>query len=137
MILGDEVTSALVELRAQAESRMRDSCTIRGPDGEGAWDEASGSYVPAAGSVLYQGVCRVQRPDLAQREVVAGDASWSLLSAVVSIPVSVGDVPVGSVVTVDAAEDASLVGRMFSVESGHAQSQATARRLRCVEVTRG
>ena len=138
MNLGDDIAAALPELRAQAESMMRDSCTIRAPGTAGAWDEATGTYAVVPGVVLYAGHARVRRPNTAEREATAGEADWTVLGAVVSIPVGVDtDVPVKAVVTVDHCEhDPALTSRVFTVVGPHSQSHGTARRLRCVEVTR-
>lgn len=117
---------------------MRDECAITRPSA-GEWNEASGTYVPAGEPVtLYSGPCRVRRPDLAEREALAGDADWTLTGAVVSIPVDgTTDSLLGATVTVVGCEmDPTLTGREFTVLAPHAQSQATARRLRCVEVAR-
>ncbi len=124
--------------RLAALRLMRDECTITRPgDGE-TWDDATGGYIPGAPVTLYAGPCRVRRPDLAEREALAGDADWTVTGAVVSIPVDgTTDDLLGATVTVVGCEmDPTLTGREFTVRAPHAQSQATARRLRCVEVAR-
>ena len=138
MSLGAEIAAALPELRAQAESMMTDGVTIRAASTRGAWDAVTATYATVPGAVLYSGPGRVRRPNVAEREVYAGDAEFVLSGAVVSIPVGVGtDVPPRSVVTVDGCvRDPDLTGRVFAVSAGHAQSQGTARRFRCMEVAR-
>lgn len=138
MDLGADIAAALPELRDQAVSMMRDFCTITRPSA-GEWDEASGIYVPPGAPVtLYSGPCRVRRPNVAEREALAGDADWTLTGAVVSIPVDkTTDDLLGATVHVEHCEmDLALTGRDLKVTGPHAQSQATARRLRCVEVAR-
>ncbi|HQN97776.1 MAG TPA: DUF6093 family protein [Thermoanaerobaculales bacterium] len=137
MSLGADIAAALPELRRQAESMMRDTCTITRP-GAQTWDDAAGAYTGGAPVQLYAGPCRVRRPNLAEREALAGDADWTLAGAVVSIPVDgTTDDLLGATVTVVGCEmDPTLTGREFTVRAPHAQSQATARRLRCVEVAR-
>ncbi|MBP8838799.1 MAG: hypothetical protein KBG78_08210 [Dermatophilaceae bacterium] len=138
MDLGADIAAALPELRDQAVSMMRDFCTITRPSA-GEWDEASGTYVPPGAPVpLYSGPCRVRRPNVAEREALAGDADWTLTGAVLSIPVDgTTDDLLGATVHVVGCEmDPSLIGRDLKVTGPHAQSQATARRLRCVEVAR-
>ena len=138
MDLGADIAAALPELRDQAVSMMRDFCTITRPSA-GEWDEASGIYVPPGAPVtLYSGPCRVRRPNLAEREALAGDADWTLTGAVLSIPVDgTTDDLLGATVHVEHCEmDPALTGRDLKVTGPHAQSQATARRLRCVEVAR-
>ena len=137
MSLGADIAAALPELRRQAESMMRDECTITRP-GAQTWDDATGGYIPGAPVALYSGPCRVRRPNLAEREALAGDADWTLAGAVVSIPVDgTTDDLLGATVHVEHCEmDPALTGRDLKVTGPHAQSQATARRLRCVEVAR-
>lgn len=120
-----------------AEATMTDSCTINAAEGARVYDPGTDSYVNAAGAQRYSGKCRVrmpnvmgeQTPQFAGREV-------TLQFAVVSVPVSVSGVQVNDVVTITASEDAELVGRTYTVVGLHHQSHATARRLRCEEVTR-
>ena len=134
--LGADIAAALPELRRQAESMMRDTCTITRP-GAQTWDDAAGAYTTGGAPVqLYAGPCRVRRPNLAEREALAGDADWTLAGAVVSIPVDgTTDDLLGATVHVVGCEmDPALTGRDLTVTGS--QSQATARRLRCVEVAR-
>ena len=138
MSLGAAVVGALPGMRAEAESMMRDSCAITRPGGGETWDDATGGYLPGSTVILYSGRCRVRRPNVAEREALAGDADWTLMGAVVSIPVGgTTDDLLGATVRVVACEmDPALAGRDLVVVAPHAQSQATARRLRCVEVAR-
>ena len=137
MSLGADIAAALPELRRQAESMMRDECTITRP-GAQTWDDATGAYVGGTLTRLYAGPCRIRRPNVAEREAAAGDADWTLAGAVVSIPVDgTTDDLLGATVHVEHCEmDPALTGRDLKVTGPHAQSQATARRLRCVEVAR-
>lgn len=138
MDLGADIAAALPELRDQAVSMMRDTCTITRP-GAGEWDEASGIYVtPGAPVTLYSGPCRVRRPNVAEREALAGDADWTLMGAILSIPVDgTPNDMLGANVHMDhCAGDPALTGRDLKVTGPHSQTDATARRLRCVEVAR-
>lgn len=137
MDLGADIAAALPELRRQAESMMRDRCIITRP-GAQTWDDATGTHLPGSTSTAYAGPCRVRRPNVAERDAVAGDADWTVTGVVVSIPVDgTTDDLLDATVTIVACEmDPSLTGRVFTVLAPHAQSQADARRLRCVEVAR-
>ena len=137
MNLGADIAAALPQLRRQAESMMRDECTITRA-GTQTWDDAVGVYTGGTPTLLYAGPCRVRRPNVAEREAAAGEADWTLTGAVVSIPVDgTTDDLLGATVTVVGCEmDPTLTGREFTVLAPHSQSQATARRLRCVEVAR-
>jgi len=132
-----DVTWAVDMGRDAALARMRDECTITRP-GAQTWDDAAGAYTGGTPARLYAGPCRIRRPNVAEREAAAGDADWTVTGAVVSIPVDgTTDDLLGATVTVVGCEmDPSLTGRVFTVLAPHAQSQATARRLRCVEVAR-
>lgn len=123
--------------RLAALRLMRDECTITRP-GAQTWDDATGAYVGGTPTRLYAGPCRVRRPNVSEREAAAGEADWTLTGAVVSIPVDgTADDLLGATLTVVGCEmDPSLTDREFTVLAPHAQSQATARRLRCVEVAR-
>ncbi|MBP6997868.1 MAG: hypothetical protein KBB39_17165 [Phycicoccus sp.] len=123
--------------RLAAVSLMRDECTITRP-GAQTWDDAAGAYVGGTPTRLYAGPCRVRRPNVSEREASAGEADWTVTGAVVSIPVDgTTDDLLGATVTIVGCEmDPTLTGRVFTVLAPHAQSQATARRLRCVEVAR-
>ena len=137
MNLGADIAAALPQLRRQAESMMRDECTITRA-GTQTWDDAVGVCTGGTPTLLYAGPCRVRRPNVAEREAAAGEADWTVTGAVVSIPVDgTTDDLLGATVTVVGCEmDPSLTGRVFTVLAPHAQSQADARRLRCVEVAR-
>lgn len=132
-----DVTWAVDMGRDAALARMRDECTITRP-GAQTWDDAAGAYTGGTPARLYAGPCRIRRPNVAEREAAAGDADWTVTGAVVSIPVDgTTDDLLGATVTVVGCEmDPTLTGREFTVRAPHAQSQATARRLRCVEVAR-
>ena len=137
MNLGADIAAALPQLRRQAESMMRDECTITRA-GTQTWDDAAGVYTGGTPTLLYAGPCRVRRPNVAEREAAAGEADWTLTGAVVSIPVDgTTDDLLDATVTIVACEmDPTLTGRVFTVLAPRAQSQAIARRLRCVEVAR-
>ena len=123
--------------RLAAVSLMRDECTITRP-GAQTWDDAAGAYVGGTPTRLYAGPCRVRRPNVSEREASAGEADWTVTGAVVSIPVdgTTDDLLCATVTIVGCEMDPTLTGRVFTVLAPHAQSQATARRLRCVEVAR-
>ena len=143
MTLGDDLAAALPELRAHAESMMRDSCVITDGTGEPTWDEASGSWIPASGGgTLYEGKCRVTMQDLQPGSAEAGDANYVVSRPRVDLPASSpGPFPAGAVVTftaVGSLSDPALLSSVFKVvQETSKKSFATARRLACVEVLRG
>lgn len=129
MSLGRDVARALVELRVQAESLMRDSCVITGPGGTPVWNDSTGQYETPDGSTVYEGACRLRMPRTAGTRTESGDASWAVDDGVLSLPVD-GSEAVGSghvaVVTLGNDPMASVT---VTVQSMHVQTDSTARRL--------
>lgn len=132
MSLGYDIAQALPGLRTQAESRMRDACTIVDPVGTQVWNPDTLQYdvVPAT---IYTGKCRVR---LAGTQASQGEQAGQLFveqGATLSLPFSEPtSAAVGKdhVVTVTAsATDADLVGVKFTVTAAPHQSDATARRF--------
>ena len=136
-MIGNDVAVALQELRAQAESLMVDTCIITAGGGTPTWDDANGQWNAPAATTVYEGKCRVQVPNVAENEADAGERAWTVQSALVNLPVSGSEsVQVGHTVTITSASlDGALSGRVYTVTADHSKSFATARRLRCEEVT--
>lgn len=139
LVIGDDLAAALPDLRAQAESMMRDTVKASAP-GEGQrWDEALEQYVPVEGAVLYVGQARFRKPGAQDRETVVGGAEWSESDLVLSIPMSAPALPRGSVVectAVAATSDPALAGQRWTVMGPLSQATfATARRLRISAVS--
>ncbi len=137
--LGEDIAEALVELRAQAESMMQDSCKIESPDAGAGWDDASGAYLPQGWAVAYSGKCRVQTSNTEGSEPVVGGVEWQVGDVVVSIPVAfpLGN-PDGYRVTITGIgpmSDPDLLETPFTVVAPvSVKSYATARRLHCQAV---
>lgn len=136
VMLGAEINAALGQLRQHAESMMADTCIITIP-GASTWDEASKTYATTPVQV-YAGPCRVRLPDATPRETDSGDAAWTLMRVIVSVPVDgTSAVPVGALVTITACCLDDVADRTYRVVGTHAQTHSTARRLRCEAVSRG
>lgn len=124
--------------RAAAESLMVDACTITAAGADGGFDDTTGQYgTSTAGAASYAGKCRVQVPNVVERSANAGERDWTLQAAIISVPIVGSEgVKVGHKVTIDAAtSDSALQGRIYTVVAEHHKTFATARRLRCEEVT--
>ena len=137
MSLGDDLAAALPVLRAEAESMMRDACTVsRASDAPPVFNDETGLYEPATGSTVYSGRCQVQLVDVLPQVAVSGEADVSSQRAIVKLPVDGSEgVKIGDVVVITAATlDADLLGRSYVVRGLHHKSFATARRLQCEEV---
>lgn len=137
-MLVDAIRAELPGMRAQAEALMVDSCTITQP-GSGApvFDENTGKYVDPAPVTVYTGKCRVQVPNVAENLTDSGERAWTVQDALVMLPVDGSEgALVGHTVTITAASlDAQLVGKRYTVTAAHHKTFATARRLRCKEVS--
>lgn len=126
--------------RALAESLMTDTCTItRAGVGKGTWNDTTGQYDTPARVTAYTGKCRVQiKAVIASSSAsTAGERQVIAQEFELQLPVDGTD----TVAINDVAEmltcalDSALVGRKFTVAARHEKSQATARRLRVIEVT--
>lgn len=117
---------------------MQDTCTVTRPgDGAPVFNESTGKYDPPAPVTLYAGKCRVQVPNVAESVQDSGDRAWTVQDALVMLPVVGSEsIAVGNTVRIDScALDADLVGAKYTVTALHHKSHATARRLRCKEVS--
>ena len=127
--------SVLARGRAAALIGMRDACTIT-RTGAPVTDPDSGD-VTRPTTTLYTGQCRVkQQTAQAQREDV-GEDRLLLLHLEVQLPVDGTEgLEVGDAITITAAvNDADLVGREFLIHDLAHMSEATARRVQCLEKT--
>lgn len=126
---------ALARGRAAAEALMVDACTIRRVIAEQT-STVDGTVTREYQS-LYTGVCRFQAGagSVARTEDV-GEAYLRLLRVEVQLPMSVTGLEVGDEVTCTASvHDADLPGRRFLIRDLAHKTHATARRIRCEEVT--
>ena len=135
-MLGDDLAAELPALQAEAESMMRDTCTVRRKTGT-TFDRATGKTVDVL-AVIYTGRCRLRTPNVQTVGVDQGLVSWVVQDAVLSLPAATsGDVRIGDIATIDTSTlTPDNVGRRFTIESDPAVTYATAARYRCKEVAR-
>lgn len=135
-MLGDDLASELSALQAEAESMMRDTCTVRRKTGT-TFDRVTGKTADVL-TTIYAGRCRLRTPDVRTVEPDVGGVVWTVQDTTLSLPVATGsDVRVDDVATIDASTLAPwLVGRRFVISSDPATTFATAARYRCREVVR-
>lgn len=126
--------TVLARGRAAALISMVDACTITRVTGR-TTNTTTGAVTQTT-STIYTGACRIQQHQAqAQREDVAED-HLLLLRLEVQVPMTVTGVEVGDRVTITAsARDADLVGRVLLVRELAHKTDATARRIGCVEKT--
>ena len=133
MVIGDDIAAALPELRAQAESLMRDSCVVERRTGR-VMDDTSLEYVDSW-SRVYEGRCRVQVAATQPAEEVVGGRAFVVTDAVVQLPVGPVDFADDDRVTVTStAYDPALVGVVLSVTSREVKTHPVMRRLHVSEV---
>jgi hypothetical protein len=128
--------SVLARGRAAAVAGMVDACTIRRQTGT-TTDPDTGYPTPQYLSPdPYTGACRVQQHQATADQQNPGEDFLLLLRVEIQLPPSVVGLQVGDVVTITAsAHDADLVGRVFRIHDLAHKSEATARRVQCVERT--
>jgi hypothetical protein len=125
--------SVLVRGRAAAEAGMVDACTVA-REGDPVTD-ANGDVTRPA-TTLYTGPCRVQQHQASADVKDIGEDNLLLLRVEVQLPMSVTGLDVGDVITMTAsAYDPDLPGRAFRIHDLAHKTEATARRVQCVEVT--
>jgi len=127
--------SALARGRTAAELGMVDTCTIRRAAGV-TTDPLTGATTPTW-TDLYAGKCRVQQHQAqAQREDV-GEDHLLLLRLEVQLPMAGTEgLEVGDEITMTSSvSDPDLPGRVFLIHDLAHKTDATARRVQCVERT--
>jgi len=129
-VLGDDLAGMLPELRAHAESMMRDTCTISRVTGTTL--DVDGGEIPDR-TVIYgpqvephKGRCKVQANQLTDMSPEAGGATVTVLRYRVDIPVAAGPIQIGDLIVTS--------GRHFRVTGLHDKTWQTAQRLPVEEV---
>lgn len=129
-VIYDDVARVLPEMRAHAESLMRDTVRVM-REGEPVTDDDG--FVTTSSTLVYEGAAKWQRPSGWQRSQVGeSDTAAGGIELHLPFDASAG-VRVGDVVECMASLDSALVGRRFGVVDEFAKTLATSRRLR-VEV---
>ena len=138
MSLGDDIAAVLPELRAQAESMMRDTVRVERDTGTTEPDPVTLEEAPVF-ALVHEGRGRVQRSgQVAPSEQVAGEVEFGIGTPLVQLPLSVVGVKRGDRVTVtavDAQSDPDLLGLTATVMANLTKSHPTKRTLVCEEVT--
>lgn len=118
MTLGDDVMSAVPDMRDAALSMLIDEGTISRPGtGGGTIDPVTGDYTPPAGTTIYDGRCRVRHPTAQEQQVVFGDINTTVSRYTVDLPYDAPLVAVGDVFTLTSTADPELAGVPMRVAS--------------------
>lgn len=128
--------SALLAGRNLALQLMVDEVTFVRATGELVFDEATGRETAGAPTTVYTGPCKVQRQRVAPQDPEAGERTVTVEQVELHVPVEATEIRVGDVGTITSAVfDPELVDRQFRVTGLFHKSFATARRLRCEEIS--
>ncbi len=135
--LGADIAAALPDLRAAAESKMVDTCTIVEITTSGDPDPET-SLPAKTRTTVYEGRCEYRAADTQARSVESAGRQLVQQGAVLKIPVDAlgsAAVRVGHIATITlATNDPASAPVVVTVSGTHQQTYATARRLP-VEVT--
>lgn len=135
--LGADIAAALPDLRAAAESKMVDTCTIVEVTTSGDPDPAT-SLPTRTSTTIYAGRCEYRAADTQARSIDSASRQLVQQGAVLKIPVNApgsADVRAGHIATITlAANDPTSPPVVVTVAGTHQQTYATARRIP-VEVT--
>lgn len=132
-MLGDDIAAHLPLMRAQAESRMSDSCKVFRLIKSSVIDEDTGTY-PTVEQVAYSGQCRVKHPSTAAKDANSGSQLVVISQSEIHLPLSaVGVLPADLVEITACPTRPDQVGRLFTIAAPFDGSQTTALRYR-VEV---
>lgn len=125
MTLGDDIAAVLPELRAQAESMMRDTVKItrHGPE---VLDPETGNYVPSV-TTIYEGKCRLVMRSSVVQDVDAQSQLQALQGPRLDVPVEgTAGIKPDDLFEITAGDEAGVGGRVAGL---FPQSLKTARRL--------
>jgi len=125
--IADEISAALPDLKAHAESLMTSTARIARA-GESVWDEESGEYVDGD-AVVYEGRCKVQTFQAFEAEPEAGGAQRVVQRYYLHVPVSAGVFLPGDRAEITASANPNLIGNVYVVAAAHEKDWQTAQRL--------
>lgn len=125
--------SVLANAQRAAEAGMADACTIQRASG-GTTDPDTGYGTPAE-TTLYSGKCRVQQHQATADSKDIGEDQQLLLRVEVQLPMSVTGLEVGDEITITTSLDPDLPGRVFRIHDLAHKTEASARRVQCIERT--
>ena len=130
-MIGDDLAAVLPELRAEAESRMRDTVTVRAVAGTEPDPLTGDDVVTYADEPVYQGKCRVRIDSYAQP--TTADSAGSTVtsqSRQLHVPWDAPEILDGHVAFLaDDTFTPRLRGVVYRVTGAHEASDTTAQRV--------
>lgn len=127
MNLGADIAAALPGFRTQAESLMKDQCTVTRGTSDPVFNPNSGQYEPGAGNQVYAGKCRIQSGTTQASNPEAGGAVFTVERVVLQLPHGT-DLEIGDVATITVSVNPALVGNQYRVTGLGEKTHATAAR---------
>lgn len=125
----------LARAQAAAERGMVDTCTVRRVIGE-VTERGTGVVTRThLDPNPYAGPCRVQQHQATADRQDAGEDQVLMLRLELQLPISVTGLQVADEVTITASRDPDLVGRVFLIHDLAHKTDASSRRVQCVERT--
>lgn len=112
-MLGDDITRALPEMRAQAESLMRDAVLVERP-GRTTTDPETGEPTTSYATV-YSGMGKIQSNDQYESNPEVGTADRTVQRSLLHVPVGAFQAAPGDRITITGSMDALLVGAHYRV----------------------
>ena len=136
MSFGEQIISALPEMRRVAESLMVDTLRIERVSKEGIEDGLGGITYPTV--VVYEGKGKIQTYEPYEQAPTVGGASFVKQRYSAHIPWDAGEFEPGDVVKLVASRfPVSAVGRKYRVAGVHEKTLQTAQRLLVDELVKG
>lgn len=130
MTLGSDIARVMPEFRAAARSMMADTGRITRGGPPPVFDPVTGSYTPAAGTIIHEGPCRVRPQTRSDGETdVFGDTEVTTSRFLVTFPHDIANVLVDDVVTIVESGDPHIGLRSFRVVAVSAATDLIHREL--------
>lgn len=124
---------ALGAMKRYAETLMGDSGQLLRPNGKPVLNEATGAYVPAPPTKLYEGKGRLRTRDVNGSAVDIGDQRVTTVGLLLNLPLTVTDVRPGDQWKVVTSADPRLVGLTLTVAAVRSSSSAVQRELLIID----
>lgn len=136
MSFGEQIISALPEMRAAAESLMVDTLRIERVSAVGVEDGQGGITYPTF--IVYEGKGKIQTYEPYEQTPVVGGATFVKQRYSAHIPWDAGEFEPGDVVQLVASRfPVSAAGRKYRVAGVHEKTLQTAQRLLVDELVKG
>lgn len=127
------IASMVENGRRLAATLMVDTAVVtRG--GAPAFDPSDGSYTPAAGTLIHEGVCRVRQPQAAAAPAIYGDIQVSKSLYLITFPHDAPPFEPDDIVTITDTDDPDLANRTFRIGTVPRMSLLLYRELICEAV---